>query len=415
MKLKNFAPAITESLRSGEYYIWKVHFTDGTSTDVKIVNDETSKESIEKHFGKSVDRIDHNWGIQGGGSVFDQEASRRYHAQQDELERRKNQTGSWLDESDSVEVPEVGDQIRTTKGQVTGVVEKISESGEVFFRIHDGRLMKTRVDNVTVIEKIIDDEMVEAIKFAPGSYPDVDHMVGAVHKYGSMPGTKKSNRKTYTEYSEWERHANDLNGELHDDNCEITSDRYSSTFTTPSGKIFAAWNKRTNTGFIDSAVTEEVDDVLEDIYKQWNKEKVNELSTTKLNQYKDAAADPANVRTMPLRKLAKHAQGVSTANSKLNARQGVKRQGPPASYEDRLAEFVGVEEAITPWGGYTKDDKKANALAKAPKSSMQGSVKVPFSQMVQDTIKQHGIKWAFQYYVVKHGLPPRHFRIFAGI
>lgn len=74
-----------------------------------------------------------------------------------------------------------------------------------------------------------------------------------------------------------------------------------------------------------------------------------------------------------------------------------------------------VEEAITPWGGYTKDDPKANALQKAPKSSMQGTVDVPFSQLVQDTIKEHGIKWAFQYYVVKHGLPPRHFRIYAGI
>jgi hypothetical protein len=38
-----------------------------------------------------------------------------------------------------------------------------------------------------------------------------------------------------------------------------------------------------------------------------------------------------------------------------------------------------VKEDITPWGGYTKDDKKANALAKAPKSSMQGKESVRFS------------------------------------
>jgi hypothetical protein len=74
-----------------------------------------------------------------------------------------------------------------------------------------------------------------------------------------------------------------------------------------------------------------------------------------------------------------------------------------------------VDEAMHPWKGYTPDDKKANALAKAPKSSMQGSRETTFSQLVQDTIATHGVKWAFDYYVVKHGLPPRQFRIFSGI
>lgn len=74
-----------------------------------------------------------------------------------------------------------------------------------------------------------------------------------------------------------------------------------------------------------------------------------------------------------------------------------------------------VEEDITPWGGYTADDKKANALAKAPKSSMTGTEEIPFSELVQDSIKEHGIKWAFNFYVVKHGLPPQHFKIYAGL
>lgn len=60
-------------------------------------------------------------------------------------------------------------------------------------------------------------------------------------------------------------------------------------------------------------------------------------------------------------------------------------------------------------------DKKLGALAKAPKTSMQGKDDIRFSELVQDTIEMHGIKWAFQFYVVKHGLPPRQFRIFAGI
>lgn len=73
-----------------------------------------------------------------------------------------------------------------------------------------------------------------------------------------------------------------------------------------------------------------------------------------------------------------------------------------------------TDEAMDPWKGYTADDPKANALAKAPKSSMQGSKAWTFSEMVCDTIEKHGLKWAFQKYVVKHGLPPRMFKIFAA-
>ena len=75
----------------------------------------------------------------------------------------------------------------------------------------------------------------------------------------------------------------------------------------------------------------------------------------------------------------------------------------------------GVDEDITPWGGYTADDPKANALNRAPKTSMKGAGDVRFSDMVKDTIEKHGVKWAFDFYVKKHGLPPRQFQIFAGL
>jgi len=54
-------------------------------------------------------------------------------------------------------------------------------------------------------------------------------------------------------------------------------------------------------------------------------------------------------------------------------------------------------------------------LTKAPKSAMQGKGDIRFSELVQDTIKAHGLKWAFNEYVIKHGLPPRQFQIFAGL
>lgn len=62
-----------------------------------------------------------------------------------------------------------------------------------------------------------------------------------------------------------------------------------------------------------------------------------------------------------------------------------------------------------PWQG---DPQK---YAKAPKSTSWGKDGVTLSQMVQDTIDEHGVKWAFEYYVKKHGMPPRHFRIYAGL
>ena len=73
-----------------------------------------------------------------------------------------------------------------------------------------------------------------------------------------------------------------------------------------------------------------------------------------------------------------------------------------------------VDEVLDPWNGYTPDDKKAKAAARAPKTTMKGSSTWSFSDMVCNTIEAHGLKWAFQYYVVKHGLPPRHFKIFAA-
>jgi len=98
----------------------------------------------------------------------------------------------------------------------------------------------------------------------------------------------------------------------------------------------------------------------------------------------------------------------STSQSKTDA----VRLGKPGL---TVATSRDVDEDITPWGGYTADDPKAKALSKAPKTSMQGSGNVRFSDMVKDTIDKHGVKWAFDFYVKKHGLPPRQFQIFAGL
>lgn len=230
MKIKQFSifnpENLEESLQQGEYYIWTVHFADGTSQKVKITSDELTQADLEKHFGKPVKDIDYNWGIQGGGMGDDSNFNRQYHSDQDRIEQqtrdsnatknrfeeevpssansdperrrdewRKNAPAlndpsrperkeyapfnhdEWMRTSKKMEgyhsntigaiadaeVPVVGDTIRTRKMQMEGKVEKV-EGRTVFFRVGDGRLMKTSVNNTIVIQKLADEdhEMVES-------------------------------------------------------------------------------------------------------------------------------------------------------------------------------------------------------------------------------------------------------------
>jgi len=74
----------------------------------------------------------------------------------------------WMKNSKPMEeevngIPEIGDVIRTKKMQMEGKVERLGKNragyDEVFFRVWDGRLMVTPLSNVTVIEKLADEEM----------------------------------------------------------------------------------------------------------------------------------------------------------------------------------------------------------------------------------------------------------------
>lgn len=145
---------IIESLREGEYYIWKLNFQDGTSKNVRIKWDETSKEQLESHFKKPIADIEYSWGVHSDGA--DELAFRRDFKSQNPLDRN-------ISEGDSDFT--VGNTIRTNASGITGVIEKIiPERKEVHFRMQDGRLMKTNFNNVTTVEKLADedDEIMEA-------------------------------------------------------------------------------------------------------------------------------------------------------------------------------------------------------------------------------------------------------------
>lgn len=174
--------------------------------------------------------------------------------------------------AEATEVPEVGDTIRTQKMQMEGKVEKIEPYNgftAVYFRIQDGRLMRTPVENVTVIQKLQD---------------------------GSMGGINRSAPAQDVSYEK----------------------------------------------------------VLDEVMNKWSQEQVNELSVDTMQQYRKSVTSPAAVQTRPLRKLAKSVVGFKQAGDKIAARTGDRSGNRPktgpinsrhgATYEERLSEFVDLEE-----------------------------------------------------------------------
>lgn len=106
-------------------------------------------------------------------------------------------------EEDSKQVPEEGDTIRTKKmeGKVEKVVTNRAGHDEVYFRIADGRLMKTPLDNVIIIQKLEDGSMGGINRSAPSndvSYEKVlDDVTEKWDKF-NLPAQKKQSPKLDT-------------------------------------------------------------------------------------------------------------------------------------------------------------------------------------------------------------------------
>lgn len=330
-------------------------------------------------------------------------------------------------EEDSSEMPEVGDTIRTKKMQMEGKVEKIGQNragyDEVLFRIEDGRLMKTPMDNVIVIQKLADEdnEMFE---------DRVDELsTELLAKYKTAAGKDATSA--------------DKNGD-----------------TSRGNKRFGGIVKATNKQF-DNDKKKQVSEIsipgVEDNFTADDikrLEGINDLETLKaqakeLIKGKAARKMKADKITflynkvdgmtnrMAIIKLMYDLLLAGEGNAVVGSRNSMKANSyrskfgegsmgginrvpqlglshehdlEPKSYEEKLEEFLAVDEVYQ--GPHIGDPTK---LGKAPKSSMQGDSTYSFSQKVQDTIREHGVKWAFEYYVKKHGLPPRQFKIFAGL
>ena len=97
-----------------------------------------------KHLNAEPASIQHNSG------------NNEWHREQDRLEQSQNDERATANE-DMSDTPNPGDNIRTNRTDMEGKVERVDQN-VVFFRLADGRLMKTSTNNVTVVEKLADEE-----------------------------------------------------------------------------------------------------------------------------------------------------------------------------------------------------------------------------------------------------------------
>lgn len=94
----------------------------------------------------------------------------------------------------------------------------------------------------------------EGLKFN-GGFPDVDHMPGAVHKYGSKPSAPSS-KKFFSDKAEWEQAVNDINSSVYDDNSDFIS-RNGIYEVHMNDFAWAKWSDKQNKGYIDMGAMSE--------------------------------------------------------------------------------------------------------------------------------------------------------------
>jgi len=91
MKINQFDQTdIYESLAPmGGYYIWTVHFTDGTADQIEVRDNNLSDKEIADHFGKAVSKVDRDWKVRMRG---ERGTNDEWHREQDRLEKEKAKT-----------------------------------------------------------------------------------------------------------------------------------------------------------------------------------------------------------------------------------------------------------------------------------------------------------------------------------
>ncbi len=301
MQIKHFdAKHIFEGLLDGEYYIWTIEFQDGTRTQVKIKWSETSKESLEQHFGKEIASIDKDFSVHGGHSGHNPQTANDYHRDQDSAEAGRSKQAAFTK-------PHFGNKEIQEAGRVESPV-----SNALISRIAHQRtdLLKYGIDAVmTAIDWVAD----SVGKVDEIGTSDVSGWVQQVERYLRSGGTGIS-----------EASMGGIN------RCAPAQD--------------VSYEK-----------------VLNDITDEWRgqKVKVNELSVKRLKQYSQDVQqmDPA---TTPKYKMVKHGEGYAKANHRIAHMTGDRSN---KMYESKLGEFLAEADGSAFTDILNKQDTEKQAAA----------------------------------------------------
>ena len=269
---------------------------------------------------------------------------------------------------ESNEIPEEGDTIRTKKMQMEGKVEKIN-SDHVFFRIADGRLMKTSLDNVIVVQKLADEdnEVMEDQELN-----EISNELLARYKTAAGKDASSSDKKAWAGEGDFENGNKRLRGINKATIKQFAND--SRKRTTKEGSMgginrcapaqdvnYQKVLDRNEKTDHSEVIGEEI---FQEVLEKW--ESLNELSVDTLKNYSGKArtSKPEHDKVKTLNRI----KGYHQANNKIAVKTGdrtspTRRQGPPSNgtYEESALEEFNSFQSLNP-----------NALKKAPKSSMQG-------------------------------------------
>lgn len=291
MQIKHFDDKnIFEGLLNGEYYVWKILFQDGTSTPVKIKWDETSKESLEKHFGKEIASIDKDFSVHGGHSGHNPQTANDYHRDQDRAEAGRVKPAAFT-------TP----RFESSEG-IFADADSLEESGRVespVSRALISRIAHQRND----LMRYGPDAVMTAIDWVADS-------VGKVDEIGT------------SDVSGWVQQV----------------ERY-----LRSGGV--GISEASMGGINRCAPAQDVsyEKVLNDVTDKWRGQKVtvNELSVKKLRQYSQGVQqmDPA---TTPKYKMVKHGEGYAKAGRRIAHMTGDRSN---KMYESKLGEFLAEADA----------------------------------------------------------------------
>jgi len=240
-------------------------------------------------------------------------------------------TSKPMEEGSDLPVP--GDAIRTPK--LEGKVTKV-EDGYVYFTTADGRNMRNTIENVTVVEKLADqdDEM-----FEDEEIDEVSTELLTKYKTAAAKDARAADKS-----GDYGRGNKRFSGIVKATKKQFDNDAKKKTEEGTMGGI----NRSA------PAVDVSYEKVLDEVKARWEESQLNELSVGKMQAYKDAAKSNDSFKQRPLRKLAKSVQGVAVANQKINTRTGARKDDPDAGKGTN-------EDAITNILTKQHDEKKAAA------------------------------------------------------